>query len=679
MNGRCDGVGPRRPTTTRMDHRCGYNESTMQDLLFRVVPMSDARSRRRRPCPWWVSVLASLALAAVLASFTGCGRSAPPPDLSLLLITLDTTRADVLGCYGGTEANTPNLDRLAAEGVRFDRCTACTPLTAPSHATIMTGTWPMIHKVRANGVGKLSDSATTLAEALLARGFATRAVVASFVVKRMFGLAQGFEVYDERMPLAEPRRPALERPADLVADAAISNLRDVAGSPFFMWVHFYDAHHPYVSTTGKSPDSREAYVEEIESVDRQLGRILAVVDALGIADTTAVVAVGDHGEGLGDHGEFDHGFFLYETTQHVPLIIKVPGWTAAGRSVSARVRTVDVAPTLLELAGVALPEIMQGKSLVTMLAEPEAGVDRAAYSEAWQAHDAFLMAPLRGLHQGDWKLVDAPEPMLFDLSADPDEAENVAASERDRVAVMRRALDELPRTGAHGGSGEGLAITDETAAALDALGYTAAEADASRSVTGANPLRHIETIEKFALTTRLMTTDPERAKQLLTEVVLEYPDAPGPFFRQMRLLMTKRADDGRIGFCREVITARPESKLPRLHLAQLLVRGGQIDDGIGELELLLVQAPDDAAGYLELGRVLLGVGDTEGARGHLETARRLAPRDVAVLIALARVDSAEGNLEAAAATLEAAREIEPDSMAVRAERASLDRVLSETS
>ncbi len=222
----------------------------------------------------------------------------------------------------------------------------------------------MIHQVRANGVGTLAESTTTLAEAFQAQGFATRAVVASFVVKRMFGLAQGFEVYDERMPLAAPRQPALERPADLVAEAAIQNLRDVAGGRFFLWIHFYDAHHPYLSTTGNSPDSRQAYMEEIELVDRQLGRVLATIEELGIANTTAVVVVGDHGEGLGDHGELDHGSFLYETTQHVPLIIKVPGWTPAGQSVSARVRTVDVAPTLLELAGVAPLEIMQGSSLV---------------------------------------------------------------------------------------------------------------------------------------------------------------------------------------------------------------------------------------------------------------------------------------------------------------------------
>ena len=617
--------------------------------------------------------------ALTVVSLNSCGRGSPPSNLSLLLVTLDTTRAEVLGCYGGTEANTANLDQLAAEGVRFDRCTACTPLTAPSHATIMTGTWPMIHQVRANGVGKLADSTTTLAEVFLAQGFATRAVVASFVVKKAFGLAQGFEVYDERMPLAAPRQPALERPADLVAEAAIQNLRDVAGGRFFLWIHFYDAHHPYVSTTGNGPDSRQAYMEEIELVDRQFGRVLATIEELGIANTTAVVVVGDHGEGLGDHGEIDHGSFLFETTQHVPLIIKVPGWTPAGQRVSARVRTVDVAPTLLELAGVAPLEIMQGSSLIPMLAEPETGVDRTAYSEAWQAHDAFLMAPLRGLHDGDWKLVDAPKPLFFNLSADPGENENLAASEEDRVASMRRTLDELAGAGAPGGSGESLAITNETAAALDALGYTATQADTSRFGDGENPLDHIEDIEKFSLTTRLMTIDPERAKQLLSEIVLAYPEAPGPFFRQMRLLMTEGAGDGRIEFCREVIKARPQAMLPRLHLAHLLVRAGLVDDGIGELELLTVQAPDYAAGHLELGGALLGVGDTKRARDHLDTARRLAPGNVAVLIALARLDFAEGHPDAAAATLEMAREIDPESMAVRGEIDRLGRMIAETS
>jgi len=646
-----------------------------------MTDVNDARQLRRHlnlpPARniVWLGLILTLAVVPI----TGCGGdTVPPAGLSLLLVTLDTTRADVLGCYGGGEGETPNLDRLAGEGVRFERCTACTPMTAPSHATILTGTWPMVHKVRANGTGKLPDSATTVAEILLAQGFATRAVVASFVVKRMFGLAQGFEVYDERMPLSAPRRPALERPANLVAEAAISNLRDVAGSPFFMWVHFYDAHHPYVSTTGNGPDSREAYMEEIELVDRQLGRILAVLDGLGITDTTAVVVVGDHGEGLGDHGEFDHGFFLYETTQHVPLIFKVPGWTPAGGVVSTRVRTVDLAPTLLEITGVTPPEIMEGKSLVTMLAHPESGADRVAYSEAWQAHDAFGMAPLRGLHDGAWKLVDAPDPVLFDLAADPGETEDVASAHPDRVADMQHTLHQLLDVGGSDAAGERLDITDETAAALDALGYTAVEGDGFMGMNDENPLHHKEAIEAYAQATRVMTTDPERAKQLLAEVVLANPEAPGPFFRQMRLHMTKRADDGRIGFCREVITARPESKLPRLHLAQLLVRDGQIDEGIGELELLLVHAPQYAAGHLELGKVLLGVGDTEGARGHLEAARRLAPRDVAVLIAFARLDAAAGDLNSAVAILEAALEIEPDSMAVRNELALARRTLVES-
>ncbi len=625
--------------------------------------------------PAWPGLMMVIAVALI----TGCGSDpSPPADLSLLLVTLDTTRVDVIGCYGGAGAETPNLDQLAAEGVRFERCTACTPLTAPSHSTLLTGTWPMVHRVRANGTEKLPDAVTTVAETLLAEGFATRAVVASFVVRRMFGFAQGFEVYDDRMPPTAERRPALERPANLVADAAISNLRDVAGKRFFMWVHFYDAHHPYLSTAGKSPDSREAYMEEIELVDRQLGRILAVVDALGIADTTAVVVVGDHGEGLGDHGEFDHGFFLYESTQHVPLIVKVPGWTAAGGGVSTRVRTVDVAPTVLELAGLTPPETMQGSSLVTMLADPDAGADRVAYSEAWQAHEAFRMAPLRALYDGAWKLVDAPEPVLFDLSADPGETADVASAHPDRVAAMQQILHQILGAGGPGAAGERLDITDETAAALDALGYAAVGGGGSPRGSDENPLHHKEAIERYALASRVMTTDPERAKLLLAEVVLANPEAPGPFFRQMRLLMAPGTDDGRIEFCREVIAVRPDSKLPRLHLAQLLVRDGQIDDGIGELELLLVQAPDDAAGYLELGRALLAVGDTERARARLEEARRLAPQDVDVLIAIARVDSAEGDRAAAVATLESAALMAPDSAALGNELARARRALDES-
>jgi Flp pilus assembly protein TadD len=339
---------------------------------------------------------------------------------------------------------------------------------------------------------------------------------------------------------------------------------------------------------------------------------------------------------------------------------------------------VDVAPTLLELAGVAPPDIMQGESLVTMLADPEAGVNRTAYSEAWQAHEAFGMAPLRAVYDGNWKLVEAPEPELFDLSTDPGETANLASAHSDLVRAMRQALDRLSGTETSDEGEGGVVITDETAAALDALGYTAVGGGGSPRGSDENPLHHKEIIEAYALASRVMTTDPERAQLLLAEVVLANPEAPGPFFRQMRLLMARGTDDERIEFCREVITARPESKLPRLHLAQLLVRAGRIEDGIGELELLLLQAPEYAAGYLELGRALLAAGDTERARARLEEARRLAPRDVDVLIAIARVDSAEGDRAAAVATLESAALMAPDSAAVRNELVRARRARDES-
>lgn len=403
-------------------------------------PLESHPAPRRHGLPARAT-LAGLCLAATVG---GCGaRPSVPDDLNLLLITLGTTRTDALGCYGAPAGSTPNLDRLAAGGARFRTVTACTPLTLPSHCTILTGTWPLVHGVRADGRGRLPDEAVSVVEVLRDAGYRTQAVVGGYVVKRVFGLAQGFDGYDDAMLPAAPDRPALERRGDQVANAAIANLKRLAPTKFFLWVHFSDPSYPYHSASGHPPGSRAAYAEEVTFADLQVGRVLEAVDRFGLAGRTAVVVVGDHGEGLGDHGETEHGYLLYETTLSVPLLIRCPGLVPAGTVVDARVRTVDVAPTLVELAGLEPRPEMQGESLLGVAMGAGRGSDRAAYGESWEAHETLAMAPLQSLHQGSWKLVDAPAPQLYDLRSDPGEEHNLADLHPDRVRAMREALAEL--------------------------------------------------------------------------------------------------------------------------------------------------------------------------------------------------------------------------------------------
>jgi choline-sulfatase len=529
-------------------------------------------------------LLAAGCLATTLTACTAPRK--PPKGLNLLLITLDTTRADALGCYGSVAASTPNLDRLAAGGARFARVTACTPMTLPSHCTILTGTWPLEHGVRSNGRGgALQERSVTVAEVLAAAGFQTRAVVASFVLKRMFGLAQGFDVYDDQMTSSATNRPALERPGDQVADAAIAALVQLSSGRFFLWVHFYDPHLPYLSRSGNPPGSRAAYAEEISFVDLQVGRVLQELERVGVAGRTAVVVVGDHGEGLGDHGETEHGFLLYETTQRVPLLLRCPGFVPAGKVVEERVRTVDVAPTLIALAGVERPAEMRGESVLPLALGAGTHPGREAYGESWEAHSTLAMAPLHSLHRDDWKFVDAPRPKLFDLSADPFEEHNLAAENPTLVEEMRRELMAIVAS-SEAAPVAGI-VDDDTADALAALGYASSAGDGGPSVSadmteGADardPYENVGTIEAYAAAVRAMVDDPPTAERLLREVIRARPEAPAALYDLTRMLRRQRREGEVMDLCRTVLDEHPDARLrsgsrPRAPGARPLARPG---------------------------------------------------------------------------------------------------------
>ena len=361
--------------------------------------------------------------------------------LNVLLITLDTTRADHLGCYGRPISKTPNLDRMAREGTLFANCSTCSPLTLPSHSSIMTGTYPYVHGVRQNGTYRLTDGNVTLAEVLGEAGWRTGAAVASFVLNHRFGINQGFEVYRDVEAGGSVVPLAAERKGDQVCADAIEFLRSVGSSRFFLWVHFYDPHFPYVSIDqGHSPG---AYEDEIAFMDAQIGRLMDEIAALVLEEETLVVVVGDHGEGLAQHSEMFHGYFLYQTTLRVPLIFRCPGSVAAGHRIDAQVRTIDIAPTILDALARPPLEHAQGVSLVPLMAGEVEHPELAAYAEATDSLTQLTLSPLRSLSVGKWKYVLAPAPELYDLRADLQESENVIARHADVADRMREELRDL--------------------------------------------------------------------------------------------------------------------------------------------------------------------------------------------------------------------------------------------
>jgi arylsulfatase A-like enzyme len=388
----------------------------------------------------------------------------PVAPTGLVVITLDTTRADRLPAYGFVGVSTPAIDRLAGEGVVFDNVESVAPLTLPAHASLFTGLYPQHHGVRDNAAPPLDPAHRTLAGILHTRGFRTAAFVGSMVLGRDRGLASGFEVYGDggRAGSAAPRR----RPASDVVDDASAWIKGIDDAPFFLWVHLYDAH----ASQAVPLEYRRAYGDNYEAaiayMDTQIARLLDAMREQHLLARSAIVVAGDHGESLGEHGEREHGIFVYEGATHVPLIVH--GADVAAKRVKAVTSLVDVLPTVLDLLGITLPGVIDGESLAPALRGVEVA-DRTVYAESMYAQ-RFGWAPLRMIRVGTLKYIDAPRPELYDLRTDPLEERDLADARPATVADMRERLVDLA-VETPSQPAERAALEPETLRGLAALGY----------------------------------------------------------------------------------------------------------------------------------------------------------------------------------------------------------------
>jgi choline-sulfatase len=418
--------------------------------------------------------LVAVALGSIATVAGFCWRTIhqPPAAIGLVIITLDTTRADRLSVYGFMDAAMPHLDRLAREGVVFDQATSPAPLTLPAHCSLFTGLFPPAHGVRDNADRPLSSEHTTLAETLRAQGFRTGAFVGSVVLDADRGLAQGFDTYggvvDTRASERAPGPPRRRR-GDEVVTEAIRWIERTDDSRFFVWAHLYDPHRPYDPPEPFRSTYTDPYTAEIAFADAQIGRLLEALNRRKLLDRTIVVVAADHGESLGDHGERDHGIFVYESVLHVPLIIRAPN--VSPRRIADVVRLVDVMPTVLDLLRVPRRPV-DGISLVGMMHGEARQVEVDAYSES-QYPLRFGWSPLRALRAGRYKLIEAPRPELYDLDRDPFEQRNIHAERRDlaralaqRLTTLERRVPARPR-----GDGTDPILSAELQQRLTSLGY----------------------------------------------------------------------------------------------------------------------------------------------------------------------------------------------------------------
>ncbi len=397
-------------------------------------------------------------------------RGGATARLNVLLITLDTTRADRIGCYGHASAETPAVDALAAEGVRFEYAYCQVPQTLPSHASLMTGAYPATIGVRVNGERLEAPSPPSLAEVFSRAGYRTAAFVSAFVLDGIFGLDRGFGRYDDRLDPAQSRAgPSVERAGANACDAALGWLDAQRAEPFFLWLHLFDPHSPYQPPEPYRGRIADAYDGEIAFADAQVGRMVSWLDEKNLRGDTLIVVAGDHGEAFGEHGETQHGFFVYEPTMRVPLVLSLPNRLPAGKVVGGPVGLIDLAPTILELAGLAPQEGHEGSSLVASWEDESPGF-RPVYGECENSLRNYGWAPLYSLTTEQWRFIDAPRAELYDRRNDLEERTNLTERNPAVVAELRRNLAEL-RESMTPAESVGIALASEDHDRLAALGY----------------------------------------------------------------------------------------------------------------------------------------------------------------------------------------------------------------
>ncbi|MET0554996.1 MAG: sulfatase-like hydrolase/transferase [Vicinamibacteria bacterium] len=557
-----------------------------------------------------LTFVAGLALAAPAA--------ADRPNV--LLVTVDTLRPDALGWVAGRN-QTPAIDALAREGFRFRAAVSPAPVTLPAHASIMTGLAPRRHGARDNGQ-PLPAAPATLAETLGAGGYATGAFVSGFPLARAFGVDRGFQSFDDTLPDGPPDRR--ERRAERTTAAAAAWIAR-APEPWFAWVHYYDPHDPYEAPGAPGTGVRAAYDAEVAYVDGAFGRLRAAVGARRRGVVTLLTA--DHGESLGEHGERTHGFFLYESTIAVPLVVHFPGRVAAGES-ALPARLVDVAPTLLDLAGAAgLPDV-DGVSLVPLVSGRSHSVPPATM-ETLRPWASYGWSPLAALRDGDWKLVDAPRPELYDVARDPGERTDRRAAEPSRAATMTAALARLRVRPAPSGP----ALAPEAAERLRALGYTGA---------GAAP-------------------PPDEPPPGLAD--------PKDRLAEWNALSDAEAllEGGRhaeaVARFDALLATDPANRFALARSGQALVAMGRVAEGIVRLERAVAAGPGHAESRLALAQALLGAGRASAAADAYTELARLQPREPSHWVGLGNAlgqARQQGSATAAFARAVALRPSDPD-------------------
>ncbi len=647
--------------------------------------------------PGFRGVLAALALAALVGA-PGCRGSASGPfrDAPVVLVSIDTLRSDRLAAYGYTKGSTPTLDAIAREGVVFESVWSHCPLTLPAHASMFTGLLPPHHGVRDNMGFTLDASHRTLATRFKEAGFATGAAVSAYVLRRSTGIAQGFDVYDDDLAVGSSIESlgAQERDGAIATQVLGRWIESQGNRRFFAFLHLYEPHAPYTPPP-QHRDVPDPYDGEVAYADELVGRLVARLRARGLLDRVILAVTSDHGEGLLDHGEQEHGFFLYREAVQVPLILRLPGGRRGGTRVGGIVNQVDLAPTLLDLAGVA-HDGADGVSQRGALGTGRAS-SRSAYSETYFPRYHLGWSELLAVTEERYRYIRAPRPELFDLREDPGEKKNLAAARASTVTAMDQWLEREVKPGEAANPEE---VSAETHEALQALGYVDGGAVVPRGGPLADPKDKLGVYEAYR---RAMEARREgRAEEAVAELRAVLADSPGmldawetlgttlvrlgrekeavaafdglvrnggdhipPHLQRAHLQIAQiersRGDlNAAVAAARRAVSLRPTDTEAVSLLGTCLTEAGRVREAVTLLEPYAKAERPDLDVLTAYGMALASAGRRRDALAVFERARGEHPTNTMVLVNIGTVLLMDGDLAGARQAFEAALDVDPN-------------------
>jgi arylsulfatase A-like enzyme/Tfp pilus assembly protein PilF len=581
--------------------------------MARVQKAKIPKKRKLRIFLISVSLLA-MVLAAIFFRLGNPRRREvkPNPQSNILLITLDTTRADRLGCSGYAAAQTPNLDRLAAEGVNCEAAYSPVPLTLPAHCTVLSGLYPPAHKVRNNGSYFLPEPVLTLAEMLGRRGYQTSAFVSSFVLDSRFGLGQGFAEYDDDFAAGTAKTYNSERNAAAVFASFSRWLAGRAKGKFFSWVHFFDPHAPYDPPEPfRSAFADNPYDGEIAYMDHYIGAIIALLKEKHLLEDTLIVVAGDHGEAFGEHGETGHQVFCYQENLRVPLIFHAPGHLPENMRLAQITCLTDVMPTILEFLQIPVPASLQGRSLLPAMQKKPAA-ERDLYLESRFAYEAFHCAPIQGIIQNNYKYLDLPKPELYDLQQDPGERKNLISGSAALGRKMRISLNELTRHLGGSDMQSKRRLTDAEKNTLASLGYITSAAAGEAAGMLPDPKDKIAGWQVFNRGAEQAANGQAGAAEAsLLKAIELIPDYAGSYTILANIYFKNGQGGKALALFGDAMTRIPADATLKTEYASLLIKMNRLDQGMAQLqELAKTDLVDKKAYvYFQMGSIAEARGD----------------------------------------------------------------------